>query len=104
MDPLEKLKRDVEIIQARNSRVEADKAWETSLLRKILTLIVTYILASLVMYMIGIPNFYLSSLIPTLGFFLSTLTFSFIKSWWARRYFMTKNSSEAHRDEGKKII
>jgi hypothetical protein len=85
MDQLEQLRKEVEAIHARNLRVEADKAWETSAFRKILILTVTYILASLTMYVIGVSDFYLSSLIPTLGFFLSTLTFPAVKKWWIQR-------------------
>lgn len=87
MNSLEKLNEDIEIIKKRNNRVEINKAWETSLFRKILILITTYIVASLAMYAIGIPNFYINSLIPTLGFFLSTLTFPSIKNWWMRKHF-----------------
>jgi hypothetical protein len=95
MDHLEQLKKDVENIKTRNFRVEADKSWETSLFRKILILITTYVLASLTMYVIGVPDFYLSSLIPTLGFFLSTLTFPAAKKWWIKRSIL---SSEEHQN------
>ena len=78
---------DDEIIKKRNNRVEINKAWETSLFRKILILITTYIVATLAMYAMGIPNFYVNSLIPTLGFFLSTLTFPPIKNWWIKKHF-----------------
>ncbi len=88
MDSLEQLKEDIEIIKKRNNRVEINKAWETSLLRKILILVTTYIVASLAMYAMGTPHFYINSLIPTVGFFLSTLTFSFIKNWWIEKYFI----------------
>jgi biotin transporter BioY len=92
MDPLEQIKKDIQTILTRNSRVEADKAWETSWARKALVLVTTYILASLVMYVIGVPHFYINSLIPTLGFFLSTLSFPIVKSWWVQEY-MNKNKS-----------
>lgn len=85
MDQLEQLRREVEAIKRRNSRVEIDKAWEASLFRKVLILVTTYLIASLAMYVLGVPDFYLSSLIPTLGFFLSTLTFPVAKKWWIRR-------------------
>jgi len=77
---------EIQQLKERNKRVEADKAWETSLFRKILILVTTYLLASLVMFVIGVPNFFLSAIIPTLGFFLSTLTFRVFKKWWIRKY------------------
>ena len=90
MDPFEKLKNDVEVIKARNLRVEADKAWETSAFRRILILGTTYVLAAFVMWMIEVPNFLLSALIPTLGYFFSTVTFSVIKKRWIKRFLHTR--------------
>lgn len=87
MDSLEQLTKDVEVIKKRNGRVEMDKAWETSLFRKTLVLVTTYIVASLVMYAIGVPDPHINSLIPTIGFFLSTLTFTFVKNWWIAKHF-----------------
>jgi biotin transporter BioY len=78
---------EIQGLKERNIRVEADKAWETSLSRKVLILVTTYVVASLAMYVIGVPNFYLTAIIPTLGFFLSTLSFPFFKRWWIQKYF-----------------
>ena len=74
-------------IKERNARVEADKAWEVSLFRKFTIAVVTYVLASLVLYFIGIQNFYLSALIQTLGYLLSTLSLPVIKRWWIKTHF-----------------
>ena len=82
------LEEELQSISERNRRVEADKAWETSLFRKVLIALITYIIAAAVMYVIGVSNFYLSALIPTLGFLLSTLTFPAIKRWWIKKYFV----------------
>lgn len=85
---------DLKAIQERNRRVEADKAWEISVTRKALIAIITYAVAALALYVIGVPDFYLGSVIPALGFLLSTLTFPIIKEWWVRRYFA---SIQKHR-------
>jgi len=53
MDELEQLKNDIELIKQRNARVEADKAWETSLFRKILVAVLTYIV--IVLFLLS-PN------------------------------------------------
>jgi preprotein translocase subunit SecF len=87
MNELEQIRAELEVIKTRNAKVEADKAWETSLFRKLLILVLTYLIASLAMWAIGVPNFYINALIPTLGFFLSTLSLSFIKGWWIKRFF-----------------
>lgn len=80
------IEQEVRKLQERNKRVEADKAWETSLARKVLILVTTYLVASLAMFVIGVHDFFLNAIIPTLGFFLSTLTFPFVKRWWIHTY------------------
>ncbi|HCC06175.1 TPA: hypothetical protein DEP94_02370 [Candidatus Nomurabacteria bacterium] len=83
---IKQIQEDLEIIKNRNKKVEQNKAWETSFFRKISIIVITYIVASLVMYFIGVPNFLLNALIPTIGFFLSTLSFSFLKNWWIEKF------------------
>lgn len=84
------IEEEIQIIKERNKRVEVDKAWETSIIRKILILITTYIIASLALWFIGTPRFYLGAIIPTIGFLLSTLGFPVIKKKWAERYLNNK--------------
>lgn len=73
------LEQRIEKIEARNKRVEATKAWETSWLRRILILLVTYFCGTLLMWSLDTPKPYLNALVPALGFFLSTLTLDFAK-------------------------
>lgn len=81
---IEELKKEVELIKERNKRVEADKAWETSLTRVVSIVIMTYTLTAIVFYFIGVKNFLLNALIPTVGFYLSTQSLPFIKKWWIK--------------------
>ena len=68
------LEKQIKDIQARNKRVEMDKAWETSTLRKLCIAILTYFVVVLYSYLIRkIDNVWLSSLVPVIGFTLSTL-------------------------------
>ncbi len=83
---LESIEHELQIIKERNLRVQADKAWETSVFRRTLIACITYIIASFVLYAIHVPNFYLSAIIPTLGYILSTLSLPFIKKWWIEKY------------------
>jgi hypothetical protein len=83
---INKIEQELSGIKERNARVEAEKAWEVSGFRKATIAVVTYILASLVLYFIGIQNFYLSALIPTIGYILSTLSLPFVKRWWIREH------------------
>ncbi len=91
MNPeITKLQNEIEIIKDRNLRVEADKAWETSMFRTVSIMFITYIIASFVLYFIGADNFLLGALVPTIGYFLSTQSLPFIKKWWIGRHVKRK--------------
>ena len=81
---LEKRITDIEI---RNKRVELDKSWETSWTRKICIMILTYLIV--VIYSIIIKKFdnvFLSSLVPVIGFTLSTLSLKLVRKIWEKNY------------------
>jgi hypothetical protein len=71
-------------IQERNTRVAADKAWETSLTRKLSICAVTYLVTGAVFAVLAAPAPLLSALIPTIGFLLSTLTIPLVKQIWLK--------------------
>ena len=79
---LKELEKRVSDIEKRNKRVEADKAWETSILRKVLILVLTYIFALLYLKIADTTNPFLGAVVPTVGFFLSTQTLNIIKKKW----------------------
>lgn len=87
MTKIENLEKEISQIKERNSHVEFDKAWETSLSRKALLIIFTYLAISLYMKAINIDKPWLNAIIPALGFLLSTLTLSFFKKLWAKYFF-----------------
>lgn len=89
-DKIQKIEREIETIKERNLRVEADKAWETSSFRIFSITIITYIIASLILYFIGAENFLLNALAPTAGFFLSIQSLPAIKKWWIKKYLNKK--------------
>jgi len=84
MDELQELKNEIEKIKERNARVEADKAWETSLFRKILIAVLTYIVIVLFFLVANLQRPFVSAIIPTIGFILSTLSIPFFKKIWER--------------------
>lgn len=86
MNEIEALKRDVEEIKKRNLRVEADKAWETSLFRILTIVVITYSIASVALLGIGNDHPFRNALIPTIGFFLSVQSLPFIKRVWIKHY------------------
>lgn len=82
---MEEVKKEIEEIKKRNKRVELDKRWETSITRRICIMILTYILVLLYSYMIkNVSNIFLSSLVPVIGFFLSTLSLKLIRKIWQK--------------------
>jgi len=81
----EKLEKRVSLIEERNKRVEKDKAWETSWLRRILIVILTYIFAVLYLTIANTTNPFFGAVVPCAGFFLSTLTLRLIKEKWSSK-------------------
>ena len=78
---------EYEIIQIkeRNKRVEQDKRWETSWTRKICIMTLTYIVVIIYSYVIrNIDNIFLSSLVPVIGFTLSTLSLKLVRKIWEK--------------------
>lgn len=78
------LKIEIEKIKERNKKVEAEKAWETSFVRKVSIAIFTYLFMCLFMWSIGVTNIFVNALVPTFGYLLSTLSMSFVKRFWIK--------------------
>jgi polyferredoxin len=82
----QELKEEIEQIKQRNKRVEKDKAWETSWTRRICIMILTYIVVVLYSFSIAkISNIWLSSLVPVIGFTLSTLSLNVVRKIWEKK-------------------
>ena len=80
------LKEEIEKIKKRNKRVEKDKEWETSLTRKLTIAVSTYIVVVLYSYFISkFSNIFLTSLVPVIGFVLSTLSLNMVRKIWEKR-------------------
>ena len=80
------LETEIEQIKERNKRVELDKKWEMSWTRKICIMILTYIVVIIYSYVIRkYDNILLSSLVPVIGFALSTLSLKGIRYFWEKK-------------------
>lgn len=80
------LEKEIKKIQERNKRVELDKAWETSWIRRICIMILTYIVVIIYSYVIKeFDNIFLSSLVPVIGFTLSTLSLKLVRKIWENK-------------------
>ena len=84
-DKIKELEKRIDKIEKRNKRVEGDKAWETSTLRKILILAMTYVFAVLYLTVAETSNPFFGAVVPCAGFFLSTLTIDFVKKNWLKK-------------------
>lgn len=81
---MEDLEKRIQKIEERNKKVEKDKAWEMSIVRKIIIAILTYLTIVLFFLANRLPNPFINAIVPTLGFILSTLTLNILKEIWMR--------------------
>lgn len=72
-------------IEARNQRVENDKAWETSWTRRIGIMALTYLVVAFYLQFVVHIDPWINALVPVIGFLLSTLTISLLKTYWLGR-------------------
>lgn len=82
---IKELEKKIMEIEKRNKRVEADKAWETSFLRKILIIIFTYVFAVLYLKIADTTNPWFGAVVPCVGFYLSTQSIKIVKTWWINK-------------------
>lgn len=87
MASFEELKEEIDKLKKRNKRVEADKAWETSWVRKIIISILTYIVIVIFFYYADFPNPLINAIVPALAFILSTLTIPIFKKLWMKYFY-----------------
>ena len=80
------IQKRVEIIEERNIRVEADKAWESSVTRAVLLFGVTYVAVVGYFLILGEEKPFIIALEPAAGVFLSGFIFSRVKRAWISRY------------------
>lgn len=81
----EELENEIIRIKERNKRVELDKKWETSWTRKICICILTYIVVIIYSFIVrNYDNIFLSSLVPVIGFTLSTLSLKLVRNVWEK--------------------
>jgi predicted Co/Zn/Cd cation transporter (cation efflux family) len=91
------VEREVKQIKKRNERVELDKRWETSWTRRIVILALTFVVVLIFNYLVSQQvNIIFSSLVPVIGFFLSTLSLGAVRRIWEKR---TKLGKEREKNE-----
>ena len=77
--------KEINEIKERNKRVETDKAWETSWVRRICICVLTYLVVVLYSWIISQnTSIWLSSIVPVIGFTLSTLSLKLVRKIWEK--------------------
>ncbi len=80
------VEKEIRNIKKRNKKVELDKAWETSLFRKIIIFLLTYIVIVVFFIYISVKDPFLNAIVPALAFLLSTLSLPLFKKIWLRNH------------------
>ena len=81
------IEKEINNIKERNKKVELDKSWETSWTRRICIMVLTYIVVVIYSYIVNkYNNIFLSSLVPVIGFTLSTLSLKLVRKIWQNKY------------------
>ena len=75
----------LKFIEARNRRVEDDKAWETSWTRRTAIATLTYLVVVSYLHFVIHINPWLNALVPVIGFLLSTLAIQKAKEVWLKK-------------------
>ena len=84
MSTLQELEHRISKIEARNKKVEKDKQWESSYTRRIILILFTYLTIGFYLNAIEVTNPWLNAIVPSLAFWLSTLTIPLFKKIWER--------------------
>ena len=80
----EDVQKRLEALEKRNSNVEADKAWETSWVRRLSIMALTYLVVVGYLALVVRIEPWINALVPVIGFLLSTLTISLLKQRWLK--------------------
>jgi hypothetical protein len=69
-------------LEARNRRVEADKAWEISWARRFAIMVLIYITVAFYLHFVIHIDPWINALVPVIGYTVSTFTIGFLKKRW----------------------
>lgn len=81
------LEKEILSIKERNKKVEADKAWETSLYRKAIIMVLTYFTVVIFFYAAKIEKPFINAIVPSMAFLISTFTLPFFRKIWLNYFY-----------------
>lgn len=80
------MEKEIQNIIERNKKVEAEKAWETSIYRKAAIVLLTYIVVSFLLWYLSFDRPFLSAIIPCIWYILSTFSLGFLQKMYIKNY------------------
>ena len=86
-------------IEERNSRVEMDKAWETSWTRRLIIVAITYAVVTAFLSRVHPENMWIDAIIPCGGYILSTLSLPPLKKAWMKREIENGDNGNEENDD-----
>lgn len=86
MNDIELLKKEIEKIKKRNKSVEKDKAWETSITRKIIIAVFTFLTIAIFFIFAKVQKPFLNAIVPSVAFIFSTFSLPFLKKIWLKKF------------------
>ena len=82
---MKSIEKRLDKIEKRNKKVELDKGWEISWMRRILISIFTYFVIVLFFVFAGLPRPFVNSIVPAVAFIISTLSLPLFKRTWIKK-------------------
>ncbi len=79
---MDQLQQALTAIKERNERVELEKAWEVSWVRRISITIVTFVITFAYMKLTNQEPLWLGSIVPAFGYLISTVSIPYMKEFW----------------------
>jgi hypothetical protein len=79
------LEERVSKLEARNRKVEADKAWEVSWTRRLALMLLIYVTVVFYLHFVIHIDPWVNAFVPVIGYFFSTFTISFLKKRFVSR-------------------
>ncbi len=96
------LQQEVSLLNTRNRKVGLDKAWDQSLARTLFVAVMTFLCLGVYMSAIRVKNSWLSAIVPTVGFVLTTWSFPTAKNAWVRWHGTPVELNTAAQEAGEK--
>ena len=83
---------EIAAVRTRNQRVEADKAWEGSWTRRVIIMLLTYMIIGLYLSFLQIEKAWLHALVPATGYILSTFGLGYVKILWIEKCYKRESA------------